>query len=148
MLSIVYQHPLDLLQLHKMIQDTRSSCTCRPLLWSRDNTIASHLAGQVDPRSGQFFCWSFSSTLRQMMGKLMYYQSPDNIGHQTLLFKAVPIDDSILSLHFVASFCCRPTYMGKNCFLHKQLLTPRLPVASLVCKLNGNSCHYFLIQPL
>ena len=45
MLSIVYELPLGLHQLHKIILHTRSSCTCLPPLWSRGNIVASHLAG-------------------------------------------------------------------------------------------------------
>ena len=117
-----------------------SNCTCRPRLWSRGNIVASHLAGPSSiPGRVSFPGWGFSSTLRQMTEKRRRHQSSYIIGHQTLLFRAAAIDFTISSLHFVASFYCRLAYLGKNCFLHKQLLTPGLPIHSLVCKLNGNS---------
>ena len=111
-LPIVYELPLGLHQLHKMILDTRPSCTCRPPQWSQGNVIPSHLAGPgLIPGRVSFpgcgFLQSFPSTVRQMTGKLRCHHSPDINGHQTLLFRAVPIDFTISSLHFVASFCCR-----------------------------------------
>ena len=92
MLSIVYQLPLCLHQLHKIILDTRPYCKCRTPLWSRGNITASHLAGaELVPGRVSFPGWGFSSTVRHMKGKLRRHQSPGIIGHQTLLFRAVPI---------------------------------------------------------
>ena len=145
-LSIVYQLPLGLHQLHKMILDTRPSCTCRPPLRSRGKVVASHLADPGSTPVESVFL-GFPSTLTQMTGKLSRHQSPGIIGHQTLLFRAVPIDFTISTLHFVTSFCCRLAWLDKNCFLHKLLLTPGLLILSLVCKLNGKCCHYFLSNP-
>ena len=64
------------------------------------------------------------------------YDWPSNF---VLYGNRLPIDFAIWSLHFVASFYCRLAQLGKNFFLHKQLLTPALPIPSLICKLNGNS---------
>ena len=72
----------------------------------------SHSAGP-----GSVPGWCFSSTVRHMTGKLRRYQSPGIIGHQTSLFKAIPIDFTISSLHFITSFCCRFAKLDKNCFL-------------------------------
>ena len=60
-----------------------------------------------------FPCWvsfqEFSSAVRQMTGKLRCHQSPDIIGHQTLLFRAIPVDFTfqafILLLPSAADLC-------------------------------------------
>ena len=47
--------------------------------------VTSLLLTEFDPRSGQYswlrFFWGFSSTVRQMSGKLSPHPSPDTIGH-------------------------------------------------------------------
>ena len=141
----------DIIYIYFLISPSQDKIPGAPL--SRSNIVASHLAGAGlipgwDRFPGWGFFQGFSSTVRQMMGKLRHHQSPDIIDHQTLLFRAVPIDFTISSLHFVASFCCRLAWLGKNCFLHKQLLTQGLPIPSLVYKLNGNSVATTLYPPL
>ena len=60
----------------------------RPPLWSRVNIVASHLAGpgsipdRVSSGWGSF--WGFSSSEKQMSGKLRPHPSPDIIGHHNL----------------------------------------------------------------
>ena len=62
------------------------SYSCWPPLWSRGKIIASHLAGSGSiPDRVSFPGWGFlrgfSSTIRQMSGKLRPQPSPDIIGH-------------------------------------------------------------------
>ena len=58
--AIVCHLPLGLHRLHKMILDTRPFYTRRPLLWSRGNIVASHLAGPgLIPVLVNFPDWGF-----------------------------------------------------------------------------------------
>ena len=53
-----------------------------PPLWSRGNIVASHPANPCSiPGRVRVPGWGFSSTVRQMSGKLRLHLSPDIIGH-------------------------------------------------------------------
>ena len=68
------------------IGEPQNSRHCRLPLWTRCNIVASHLVGpssilgRINFPGWDFFSF-FSSTVRQMSGKLRLHPSPDFIGH-------------------------------------------------------------------